>query len=222
MRLPSLLACSLSLVGLLSSSVSAQTNIEAYSARVMDLSASWSLVSAAGCRQDIYVYVSSYRFLLVQMPSHSIIRESSRSPYLDVIVNQWDSPGCEGVTISNLIDNLSTAQFTRNGVSSATVNVDQIVLSDPLIGKYVIDVHLHWTGVGSPVTTTVRDRFCEEEVCVWGKSVVQNRNATVTGTVTATVHPLFGSIYTANYSPSVGTQLTANLNSYVSTVLDKF
>jgi hypothetical protein len=222
MRLPSLLTCSLGLVGLISSTVFAQTNIEVFSGRTLNSSASWNIVSAAGCRQSVTFQVLSYRFLVVDTSSHSVIKETVSNPYVDVIIDQFDGPGCEQVTISNLIENLSAAQFTRNGVSSATLNVDQIVLSDPLLGKYVIDAHLRWTGVGTPVTTPTRDRFCEGELCVWGTSVNQSRNATVTGTVTATVTPLFGSTFTADYSPSAGTQLTAWLENSISTVHVQF
>jgi hypothetical protein len=209
MRLPSLLACSLGLVGLLSSTVSAQTNIEVFSSRILNSSASWNIVSAAGCLQNVSLQVGSYRFLVVDTPSHSVIQETSGNPYLIARIEQLDSPGCWGWTISNIIDNLSTVQFTRNGVSSATLNVDHIVLSDPDSGVYTIDAHLHLTGVAPPVTTTVRGRFCDGEACVWATGLDQNRNATVTGTVTATVRPLFGSTFTADYSPSAGTQLTA-------------
>ncbi len=217
MRLPSLLACSLGLVGLISSAVSAQTNIGVFSARTVDSSASWDIVSAAGCLQNVSLQVSSYRFLVVDTSSHSVIQETSGNPYVIARINQLDSPGCWGWTISDIIDNLSTAQFTRNGVSSATLNVDHIVLSDPDSGTYVIDAHIRWTGIGSPATMTVRDRFCEGEACFWGTSTVQNRNATVTGTVTARVKPLFGSTFTADYSPSAGTQLTAWLANAVGT-----
>jgi hypothetical protein len=216
MRLPSLLACSLGLVGLLSSAVSAQTNIGVFTGRGPTTQASWDIVSAAGCLQNVTFSVNSSRFLIVDTSSRSVIKETS-SPSLTVIINQWDGPGCEQVTISDLIDNLSAAQFTRTGVQSATLNVEQIVLSDPLIGKYVIDAHLHWTGVGPTVATPTRDRFCDGESCVFSNGVDQNRNATVTGTVTATVKPLFGSTFTADYSPSAGTQLTARLENTVST-----
>jgi hypothetical protein len=211
MRLPSLLACSLGLVGLLSSSVSAQTNIQVVTGGGPSTQAFWDIVSSAGCHQQVALTVTSYRFLVVDTSSHSVIQETSGNPYMIARIQQLDSPGCWGWIISDMIDNLSTAQFTRNGVSSATLNVDHIVLSDPDSGKYVIDAHLRWTGVGTPVTTPTRERFCEGELCFWGTGIDQNRNATVTGTVTATVTPPVGSTFTANYSPSAGTQLTAQL-----------
>lgn len=210
MRLPSLLACLLGLSSLLSSSVSAQTNIQVVTGRGPTTQASWDIVSASGCLQKVTFSVGSFRFLVVDTLSRSVIRETFSSS-LQVIVDQLGGPGCELVTLSTLIDNLSAAQFTRTGVQSATLNVEQIVLSDPLIGTYVIDAHLRWTGVGPTVATTVRDRFCDGEACFLAAGVIQNRNATVTGTVTATVKPLFGSKFTANYSPSAGTQLTGRL-----------
>jgi hypothetical protein len=180
-----------------------------FTAHVKSVSASWKIVSAAGCSQDVTLQVISDRYLIVDTSRHTIISETLGRPYLHVIIDQWGVPSCETQTISTITDSLSATQFTRAGISSATLDVDQVILSDPSMGKYILNAHLRWTGVGLMGTTTERERFCDEGACFLVATVDQNRNATMTGTVTATVTPPAGSTYTDDYSPSAGTQVNA-------------
>lgn len=209
-----LLACSLALVGFVPSPAIAKTNVSVFVGTGPSTQASWQIVTDAGCTQQVTFTVSSSRFLTVDTATRTVQKDTF-DPGLVVSITQFDSPGCESFTISDFVD-VTSSQFRRNGVSSARLDVEDVVLSDPLAGTYVIDAHLRWTGTGRVTVTPSHDRFCDPEagLCILTAGATQSRAANVTGTVTATIDPPFGPVTVEDYSPSAGTNVVGRLEHF--------
>lgn len=222
MRLLSLLACSSALATLsLSSAFAAPTDVNVFVGQGPTTQASYDIVTDAGCVQRLTFSVNSARFLSVDTATRTVTNDVFE-PTLQVIVDQLESPGCDLVTLSTLVD-LTDDQFTSNGLGSATLTVDDIFLSDPVLGTIVLDANLQWTGTGGATTIPVQERFCDESgTCLLTSGSYVRRSANVTGTVTATVTPTFGPTYTDDYSPATGTNVTATLERSSSVVVAKY
>lgn len=218
---PTLLA-TFALLGSFASPALARTNVNVFVGAGPTTQASWDVVSPQGCDQRLSFIVSSARFLSVDTATRTVTKERFE-PSLTVIVEQAESPGCELVTLSTLVDDLTPAQFRRNGLGSAQLRVNDIVLSDPLVGTIVLDANLRLTGTGRVTTTPTRERFCDEAgVCVLIAGVAQTRQARLTGDVDATVTTTEGGVTFEDYSPAAGENVSATLEQFVNVTITRF
>jgi hypothetical protein len=192
----------------------ARTNVSVFVGRGPTTQASWEVVSPQGCTQIITFSVSSARFLTVDTATRTVVRERFE-PSLTTIVEQQESAGCSPLTVSTLTE-LSPAQFQRNGLASARLDVDDIVLSDPDLGTIVLDANLRWTGMGRVTTTPTRERFCDDSgICTVIVGVAQQRAAHLSGDVDATVTTTEGGVSVEDYSPSASENVSASLERFV-------